>query len=164
MNDAIEAFVIATIEARPGRLGIARLPGRSGDLAGDVAAIRLWRAQLVLSMTESDEMAAHGAAALGSTLTDCGIAHQHFPIRDFGAPEHADTRWPDLSRALHARLDAGESILLHCMGGKGRSGMVALRLLAERGMEPGQALALIRHARPGAVETAGQEDWGKGSR
>lgn len=164
MNDAIEAFTIATIEARPGRLGIARLPGRSGDLGHDIEAIRRWGARLVLSMTESDEMATHGAAALAARLSDCGIAHHHFPIRDFGAPEQADTRWPDLSRALHARLDAGEGLLLHCMGGKGRSGMLALRLLTERGMEPKAALALIRHARPGAVETAEQEDWGRGSR
>lgn len=164
MDDAIEAFKIATIEVRPGRLGIARLPGRSGDLVGDIDAIRRWGARLVLSLTESDEMAAHGAGELAARLAECGLAHHHFPIRDFGAPEQADARWPDLSRALHARLDAGEGLLLHCMGGKGRSGMLALRLLTERGMEPGAALALIRHVRPGAVETTEQENWGRGSR
>jgi hypothetical protein len=162
MNDAIEPFSIATIEAAPGRIGIARLPGRSGDLARDIAAIRDWGARLVLSMTESDEMMEGGAGELSPQLSALGIAHHHFPVRDFGAPKRADDRWSVLSRDLHARLDAGEAILLHCMGGKGRSGMLALRLLAERGMEPEAALRLIRQVRPGAVETREQEDWGKG--
>lgn len=162
MNDAIEPFTIATIAAGPGRIGIARLPGRSGDIAGDIAAIRHWGAQLVLSMTESAEMAAGGACELAQQLAACDIVHRHFPICDFGAPEHKDGRWPALSRDLHARLDTGEAVLLHCMGGKGRSGMVALRLLTERGMDPDAALQLIRRVRQGAVETPEQELWGKG--
>jgi protein-tyrosine phosphatase len=162
MNDAIEPFTIATILALPGRIGIARLPGRSGDIEGDIAAIHHWGARLVVSMTESIEMAAAGASGLAAGLTTLDIAHCHFPIRDFGAPESADARWPALSRILHARLDAGEAVLLHCMGGKGRSGMLALRLLTERGMQPEAALQTIRQARPGAVETPAQEEWGRG--
>ncbi|MBN8534209.1 MAG: dual specificity protein phosphatase family protein [Rhizobiales bacterium] len=162
MHDAIEPFTIATIATGSGQIGIARLPGRAGDIVADVSSIRHWGAQLVVSMTESDEMAAAGASGLAAGLTALDIAHHHFPIRDFGVPERTDARWPALSRILHARLDAGEAVLLHCMGGKGRSGMLALRLLVERGMEPEAALRVIRQARPGAVETPEQEDWGKG--
>ncbi len=60
---------------------------------------------------------------------------------------------------LHAALDRGEAILLHCAGGKGRSGMVAARLLAERGVAGESAIAAVRTARPGAIETVEQEWW-----
>lgn len=160
MGTTIEPFTIATISLGSARLGIARLPGRDSDLHRDVIAIENWGASLVLSMTEQAEMDAHGAGHLAAQLAAHGIEHTHFPIRDFGTPEQAEVRWPVLSRELHRRLDSGEAVLLHCMGGKGRSGMIALRLLVERGMEPQAALRLIREFRPGAVETPAQEAWG----
>lgn len=157
---SIEPFRISeTAPFAPGRLAICRLPGRAGDLAGDVAIIAAWRPALVVSMTEPAEMAAKGAAGLVAALHASGIAHAHFPIRDFGAPEAADPRWPPLSARLHDALEAGERVLLHCMGGLGRSGMIAMRVMAECGHPPSDALAILRKARPGAVETPEQEAW-----
>ncbi len=146
------------------RIGLCRLPGRSGDLAADLDEIARWAPAIVVSMTETDEMNEKGAAGLLSTLARAGIAHAHFPIRDFGTPEPVDLRWPALAERLHAVLDANGRVLLHCLGGKGRSGMVALRLLIERGCAPGEALKMVRDARPGAVETEAQALWGKSGR
>lgn len=157
----IEPFTIATLTLANGaRIGISRLPGRSGDLAGDVARIAEWGAAFVVSMTEADEMVAKGAGGLELALSKADIGWWHFPIHDYGAPANADLRWPPLSAGLHAALDQGHPVLLHCAGGKGRSGMVALRLLTERGVESEAALAMIRDVRPGAVETEAQEAWG----
>lgn len=142
------------------RLGICRLPGRSGDLAGDMALIAAWTPDIVVSMTETTEMQEKGAAHLVAALATAGIAHTHFPIRDFGAPENTDARWPALSRRLHIILDQGGRVLVHCLGGRGRSGMIALRLMTERGIPAHKALATLREARPGAVETDAQEAWG----
>ena len=50
---------------------------------------------------------------------------------------------------LNGILDRGGSVLTHCYGGHGRSGMVTLRLMVERGEEPETALARIRTERPG---------------
>jgi Cyclin-dependent kinase inhibitor 3 (CDKN3) len=158
----IEPFAIATL-ALPdgGRIGLCRLPGRSGDLSGDVAAIRNWKPAIVVSMTEADEMLASGAADLSALLASSCILWRHFPVADYGIPETAMLpQWATLSAALHARLDAGEGVLLHCMGGLGRSGMIALRLLVERGEGGDVALARIRTVRPGAVETEAQGEWG----
>jgi hypothetical protein len=157
-TETIEPFAIADLPCARGRLGIARLPGRTGDLAGDVTAIADWGARLVLSMTEADEMAAKGASGLAASLAARGIGHAMFPIPDFGTPG-ADAGWASLSQDLHRRLAAGEHVLLHCMGGKGRSGMVAMRLLVERGVPAEEALAMVRRARPGAVETEAQAAW-----
>ncbi|MGL5362350.1 MAG: tyrosine-protein phosphatase [Bosea sp. (in: a-proteobacteria)] len=157
----IEPFTIATLALPSGaRIGICRLPGRSGDLAGDVAQIAEWGAALVVSMTEADEMAAKGAGGLEAALVEASIGWRRFPIHDYGAPANADTHWPPLSHELHAALDQGQAVLLHCAGGKGRSGMVALRLLTERGVEAEAALAMIRDLRSGAVETEAQFLWG----
>lgn len=156
----IEPFRICAIDhATGGRLALCRLPGRSDDLAGDVAAIASWKPALVLSLTEREEAAAYGAGALGGLLSACGIRHLWFPIRDFGAPQAGDAHWPLLATELHGVLDRGEGLLLHCLGGKGRSGMIAMRLLVERGLSPADALAQVRAGRAGAVETAEQEAW-----
>ncbi len=154
--------MIATVSLRDGgRVGICRIPGRSGDLGGDIAAIRVWAPHVVVSMTGADEMAAHGSAGLVRSLEAVGIVWRHFPVADFGVPEGpAIAAWPALAKPLHAALDAGAGVLLHCHGGLGRSGMVALRLLTERGEDAETALARIRQARPGAVETEAQRVWG----
>lgn len=153
-------LTIAEIAAPiPGRLAICPLPGKDGDLERDLAAIRLWKADLVVSLAETDEMARAGAATLPRRIGDMGIAHHHFPIRDFDVPSLDDAGWPPLSKILHEALAAGRSVLFHCMGGKGRSGMIAMRLMIEAGVDPEAALTAIRAARPGAVETAAQEVW-----
>jgi ADP-ribosyl-[dinitrogen reductase] hydrolase len=43
--------------------------------------------------------------------------------------------------------------LVYCCGGLGRAGTIAARLLVELGAEPITAIAGVRKARPGAIET-----------
>jgi Cyclin-dependent kinase inhibitor 3 (CDKN3) len=157
----IEPFAIATLPLpEGGRIGLCRLPGRSSDLSGNVSVIRDWKPAIVVSMTEATEMAESGAGNLPALLASSGIAWRHFPVADFGVPEmEMLPQWTALSAELHARLDAGEGVLLHCMGGLGRSGMIALRLAVERGEGAEAALARLRMVRPGAVETEAQGVW-----
>ena len=159
-HEETEPFAIAEIElAGGGRLGMARLPGRTGQLAADVEAIARWGANLVVSMTEAAEMARHGAGELPQVLAQHGIPHHAFAVPDFSAPADDDARWKPLSETLQRNLSQGGAVLLHCMGGKGRSGMVAMRVLAEQGTPPEMALETVRKARPGAVETDAQAAW-----
>ena len=53
----------------------------------------------------------------------------------------------------------GESVVVHCRGGLGRTGLIAVRLLVELGESPVSALVRVRAARPGAVETVEQEKY-----
>lgn len=157
--DPIESYVIAAVPVPGGgRIGLCRLPGRSGDLAGDLDAVRAFGASMVVTMNPLAELEAKGAADLPVEAARRGLAWRHFPIPDYGAPAD-DALWSALAAELHGLLDAGGTALLHCAGGKGRSGMAAMRLLVERGVPPGEALARLRAARPGAVETAAQESW-----
>lgn len=155
-------FSIGTVTLAGGaRLGICPLPGRQGAALDDLAVLRAWRPDIVVSMTEPEEMARYNMADLAGLLAQRGIDHAAFPVRDFGTPE-AGGEWPALAARLHAILDAGGAVLAHCHGGQGRSGMVLMRLMVERGQTPEAALAAIRAVRPGAVETAAQDAWARG--
>lgn len=51
----------------------------------------------------------------------------HFPVPDFSTPNLLDLGV--LVGALAARVRAGETIMVHCLGGHGRTGLVACALL-----------------------------------
>ena len=164
MRDSVSRaglFSIATLGLEEGgRIGVCPLPGRYNLLAEDIETIAAWDPSTVLTLTEMSEMEDMGCEKLGSLLETRGITWKHLPIRDWsGLSDHNAAYWPTLSGQLHAALDRGEGVLTHCRGGQGRSGMIALRLLVERGIEPDTALERLRHVRPGAVETPAQMRW-----
>ncbi len=45
------------------------------------------------------------------------------------------------------------------MGGFGRTGLLAARILVEFGESPERAIRAVRTVRPGAIETRGQEEY-----
>lgn len=143
-------FSISEIAVGGGILGLCPLPQ-----AADVAALRDWRADLVLTLVEPAEVSAL-SPDLAAALTAAGIAQHMFPIVDYGVPEGD---WDSLSTKLHAALKTGARIVVHCRGGCGRTGMIALRLMVELGEEPRAALARLRGMRPCAVETDAQAVW-----
>ncbi|MGL4279465.1 MAG: protein-tyrosine phosphatase family protein, partial [Albidovulum sp.] len=85
---------------------------------------------------------------------------RHLPVADFAAESTALAEgWDAVSGEARAVLAAGGRVLIHCMGGCGRSGMAALRLMVEAGEAPEAAMVRLRRARPCAVETGDQYDW-----
>ena len=152
-------FTIDTLKLENGaRLGICPLPGRGGHGLADLGQIIRWKPSVVVSMTEIPEMERHNMADLAAMLETVSIDCAHFPVHDFGSPQ-TGTSWAALSARLHEILDKGGAVLAHCYGGQGRSGMVLLRLMVERGEDPETALSRLRAVRPGAVETVAQFDW-----
>ena len=147
-------FIIADLKIGAGMAGLCPMPSSPQARAG----LRNWHPAIVISMTPADELAAHGCADLPDWLGMHGIDWAAMPVADFGAPQ-ADAGWPELANRLHALLDSGGRVLVHCRGGCGRSGMILLRLMTERGEEGQAALARLRAARPCAVETEGQMAW-----
>jgi len=156
-----QALSIAVLSiASGGRLGLCGLPGLLGPLSPDIQTIVEWAPAHVVSMTGQAEMDAAGSGDLGALIKDCGIEWTHLPVHDFGGLSSRDQQiWPALSARLHECLDAGAGILVHCRGGRGRSGMIILKLLVERGEPAHTALARLREVRPGAVETDEQLTW-----
>ncbi|MGR3270530.1 protein phosphatase [Thalassococcus profundi] len=157
--------VIHAVPVGGGILAIAPLPGSDGDYAGDLEHIHGWAPAMVLSLTTLAEMVAVGAQDLGAHLHDKGTRWVHLPLEDFGAPDaDFEERWPAVRDSAVRALMGGGRVLVHCRGGCGRSGMVALRLMIEAGEAPDEALARLRGVRPCAVETDGQMDWAMAAR
>ncbi len=161
-------YPIATLPLTSGSLGLAHCPGtdqgrkHAGEprLVSDIAAAQAWKAGLVVSLLTSAELEALGICGLGQEVRNAGMEWRHLPIRDFGTPDDLAMRqWRTLSPLLHAVLDRGGRVLLHCRAGLGRSGTIAALVLIEAGMPPDAAIGTVRSVRPGAIETAAQEQW-----
>lgn len=151
---------IAELTGGGGVLGLCPMPGRDGDYPGDLAAVLAWRPTLVVTLAQTGELAARGASSLPADLVAAGVDWLHLPIPDFGTPPAAlRANWPEIS----ARLLQTPRLLIHCMGGCGRSGMIALRLLIDSGEPADSALTRLRAVRPCAVETKAQMRWACGA-
>jgi len=114
----------------------------------------------VVTLVEAPEMAELGVSDLPRAVKAAGMIWFHLPIPDLGVPDaYALEDWRAMSRRLHAMLEAGAKVLIHCRGGLGRAGTIAALLLIERGASAGQALRRVRAVRKGAIETNSQEAW-----
>ncbi len=154
------AFVIYDLAVGAGRLALAPLPGGAAALAADVVVISDWQADLVISATQPAEMRDLGAGRLAEALAVAGIAWQPFAVGDFDVPNsETEAEWLGIQARAQEILAAGGRILVHCRGGCGRSGMLALRLMLACGEAPGAALTRLRTVRPCAVETPAQLAW-----
>ena len=151
-----------------GVIGMTLCPGKkeanaiSGDWARDLdidlMAIRGWGASAIVSLMEREEMACYGVADMPAKATELGMTHLHLPIADMDIPDvEFERNWLQQGRLLRERLLAGESIVIHCLGGLGRTGTITARLLIELGEAPDSAISRVRTARPGAIQTILQE-------
>lgn len=114
----------------------------------------------VLTLATADELAEHGVANMRDIFLRHAVSWSHFPIRDFDIPTGENSAaWTGLETILVERLKAGGEILIHCRAGFGRSGMIAARLLMACGCSADDAVATIRTARPGTIETPEQLAW-----
>lgn len=153
-----------------GHVGLTFCPGKKGesytgpdwdrDMGVDLDRIVLWKASTVVTLLEDHEFAMLGVSGLGLEVQQRGMKWHHLPIVDGSPPdERFSNRWEKLKTTLVEDLRNGEHVLIHCRGGLGRAGTVATLLLLELGVTWPDALAMVRAARPGAVETSDQEEF-----
>jgi len=146
--------------SHPGRLGMTMLPGRldlGRSLEADLDALREAGVDAVVCLLASDEFTRYGVDGLLDAYRARGLDLLHQPVIDGGIPSDEDLAatldWID------RRVAAGRSVLAHCVGGLGRTGLVAATWLKRRGYDGPAALAQVRASRsPRAVETAVQEE------
>lgn len=153
----------------PGHIGLTFAPGKRGasnhgprwerDLRVDLARLRRQeRADLLVSLVEDAELHSFGIADLLTEARRVELDVWRFPIRDLGIPPLPDAR--RLVAALHDAVGVGRRVVVHCIGGLGRTGTIAGSFLVAGGTPPMTALRILASARgPNCPETPQQIDF-----
>ena len=161
---------VAELSVGNGVLGLTFCPGKHGnslfgepwarDLSLDLSALDAWGASALVTLMEPHEFDLLRVSDLGTMTERAGMDWIHLPIPDVSIPgQEFPWIWSNLTKSLQRRLKDGEKIILHCRGGLGRTGLVAGLLLLDMGWDTETAIKRIREVRPGAIETAEQEDF-----
>jgi len=153
-----------------GKIGLTFCPGKrceglyggtwERDLAKDLAVIENLGSKVLVTLMESHEFAILGVPEFPNTLEGSAIEWLHLPILDMNVPDDKfEHQWRIIGPRLHARLADGDTIVIHCRGGLGRTGLVAARMLVEAGLSPVDAVETVRRAREHSIETYAQEHY-----
>lgn len=167
-SDSHPLFVDFLITPVPlaGHIGMTLAPGKRNvgmtahwqrDLAVDLDRLRdCYHTDLLVSLLETHEFDLLEIPDLFEQAQARGMRVRHFPIPDFNVPRSID----GLAELVQEILDAaknGETVVIHCKAGLGRSGLVAASCLVAMGLSAEEAFRLVRRSRPGTIETAAQE-------
>jgi protein-tyrosine phosphatase len=159
-------FVPQDAHGLPGRLGLTFAPGKCGhglyadwdrDLRKDLVRLRdEYETKVLVTLIERFEMTRFSIPTLLEDVKRAGMKSIWFPITDVSTPRSPEEPIPRVSEIID-HLEAGDTVVVHCMGGLGRAGTIASCVLAACGLEPERAIAVVRVARPRTVETPAQE-------
>ncbi len=153
------------IEDYEGIIYLGRAPGYGSDRISDFRDIKALGVSKVYCLQEEDELlylsnGTENVEKRRESLNELGIELVHSPVPDFGVP--AKEQAAELVNSILGDIRSGKNILIHCMGGLGRTGTIAACVLAGTGIAPGDAVAKVRAVRPGTLETAAQADFVRG--
>ncbi len=153
----------------PGRLGLTFAPGKKTDetdgrwerdLETDLQRLRdEYGVEALVSLMEHNEYSDLQIPEFFQKAEERGMDVLHLPIPDYGVPsDPEEDKYRPLVEDVAGRLEEGHTVVVHCRGGLGRSGLVAASVLVALGHPSGEAIRIVRMAREGALETPDQED------
>ncbi|GGI76964.1 cyclin-dependent kinase inhibitor 3 family protein [Deinococcus wulumuqiensis] len=152
----------------PGQLGLTFAPGKKGEsllqpgvvhrrsVEGDMQELARQGTNVIAPLIEEFEFEMLGMDGYHEKAEAHGLSISACPIVDGDVPSDPQRFGEFLDELMEGLLD-GKNVVVHCRGGLGRAGLTAACLLVQAGMEPGEAMALVRKTRPGAIENSRQE-------
>ena len=142
-----------------GRLAVSARP-RGGDWLED--EVKGWRASgvdMVVSLLTPGEVDDLGLNEEATRCKEEGINLVSFPIADRSVPRSREEA-EKLLKNLQKALAAGNTVVIHCRQGLGRSALIAAGLLVLRGAKLEEALTRLSASRGCSVpETEEQRRW-----
>lgn len=143
------------------QIGLTILPGRGDrkrNLKEDLMAIREAGITDIVCLATPSELKNYGVPDLLKEYQNFGFDIEAFQIRDGKAPLTKDLK--KLLNQIQSKLAHNRKILIHCVGGLGRSGLVAACFLKNIGYSSEEAIATVRKQRSQrAIETKVQESF-----
>ena len=150
----------------PGRLGLTCAPGTGGgqssarlrpDMTADLETLRnSHHADVLVTLQEGAELRMLGMAGLFAAAKRMEIESLWFPIPD-GYPPYSLSVAASLIDVILERLQDGQTVVVHCYAGLGRTGTIVACVLVAGGMDARRAVQRVREVRPGAIPSHGQE-------
>ena len=103
-------------------------------------------------------MIKYGVEGILSEYKKAGFNTMHFPINDQGVSSFSETK--ELINWMDSELEKEANILVHCVGGLGRTGLIAACYLVSQGITAQNAIQEIRKVRSKrAIESESQENF-----
>ena len=148
-------------------LGVSQFPGKNlqniFDLSSflkDLQIIKKQKIKIVVSLLPDKEKNKLGLDNLIWSKEE--VEYIQFPISDFSIPPKKKfNELKKLISFIKENLVLSKHVLIHCNGGKGRSGMIAALVL--KAMKEKDPIKKVREKVIGAIETEEQEifvkDW-----
>jgi protein-tyrosine phosphatase len=147
--------------SKPGRLGITILPGRRDfdrSLREDMASLKKQGVTHVVTLVTPDELTDYGVANLNEVLKNSGFETRYLGIKDQGVSSLE--QMAVLVQWIQDTTAKGKKVMMHCVGGLGRSGLVAASYLVAQGIDAKTAVAEVRRVRSSrAIESREQEEF-----
>ncbi|WP_407568929.1 dual specificity protein phosphatase family protein [Deinococcus altitudinis] len=147
----------------PGRLGLTIAPGKKGvsvegnlhdrDLSADLTQLSAEGVTRLVNLMEAHEETRWKMYGYDDAAARAGLKVRRFPVVDVNVPTDP-AAFAGMVEEVYAELNAGETVVAHCLGGLGRSGMLVACLLVRSGEFTAEgAIAFVRSKRsPQAVE------------
>ena len=136
-------------------------PGTKGvSVTDSLNALKAAGAQMVVTMMTQHELVEHQADAIPALCEKLGMAWYHLPIEDGCAPEEPFAQAFALHKtALLNAVNAGVTMVIHCHGGSGRTGLMAAILMLESGYDAADIKAQIQRIRPKSLTSVVQVNY-----
>ena len=144
-----------------GEIGLTILPGRkdySRSIDEDLKQLKEYKVDTIIPLITDDEFDHFGVGELLEKYQEYDFNVKRLPIMDQLVSSHQEMK--ELIDYLEERLQKNEKIVLHCVGGLGRSGLVAASYLKYKGRNAEDAINSVRKVRGvRAVESKIQEEF-----
>ncbi|CAK9027279.1 Elongation factor 3B [Durusdinium trenchii] len=130
------------------------------NLVEDLGAVQRLKATCVVTLLASEELETLGLQELGVAVEAAGMDWHYCELRDKWIPWNSEVYLKEMVLPLVQRLQNKETILVHCSGGKGRTGtLVGALLMTSAGghLSLPAAISAMRAARPGMLKNPLQQ-------